>query len=115
MKTGHVLFWDKVGRGGLRVNYTEELDAAAGKSTITVTSVQMMATQYYGTYFAAGKIVINGTTCLTMDGTNSYTSGYTPSLNSWITISNTGGTSVRVNNNGSGASIYVYIEPYVWL
>lgn len=111
MATGS-LQWDG-SNGSVRVNYTETVNQSAGTSTITVTSVQVMSTNWYGVvFYACGSVYVNGTRVLYMNGENGYSTEYVGSTYSWYTVSNTYCSGVTVGNNGSGAEALISIGPW---
>lgn len=96
--------------GNIRINYTETLDASNARSLITVTSVQAMSTNWYGyDFYAQGTVSVGGTQVLSMNGLNTYHTGYVGSTNTWYTISNTECNGVYVSNNGSGSTTSIAI------
>ena len=100
--------------GGVRVNYTEVLNQSAGTSTITVDSVQLLSTNYYGVvFYACGRVYIGSTCVLNMNGENGYSTGYVDSQNTWYTVSNSSGSqSVTVTNNGTNSTCAITVAPY---
>lgn len=110
MASGYVEFSGS--NGQIRVNYTETLNQSARTSTITITSVQAMSTNWYGyPFYAAGSVYINGTQVLSMNGESGYSTGYVGSTYTYYTISNSSGyPSVTVSNSGSGSTTSIMIS-----
>lgn len=91
----------------LRVNWSETYEIATNKSVVTIDSVQIKSTGWYGfTYYPDGLIKINGTTVITM---NSYSGSHSVRVNeqnTWYTIRSGGETatgSVEVTHNTDGS------------
>lgn len=99
--------------GNIRVNYTETLNQSAGTSTITVTSVQLASTNWYGvTFLACGSVYVGSTRVLYMNGENGYSTGYVGETGTWYTVSNTSCSGVSVYNGGNGSTTTISIGPW---
>lgn len=99
----------------VRVNYSETYTVSTNKSVVSITSIQVKATNYYGfTHYLDGTIKINGTTAITLSsyhGTHPVTVG---KQNVWYTVGGDMG-SVTVTHNSDGSksvSIAVSIGAY---
>lgn len=65
--SGYVEFDSSVSWGKVRVYYSETYDILTNKSKLTITSIQVKSTNYYGyTYYPDGVLKINGMTVLTL-------------------------------------------------
>lgn len=99
--------------GAVRVNYTETVNQSSGTSTITVTSVQVQSTNWYGAvFYACGSVSVGGKQVLYMNGESGYSTGYVSERGTWYTVSNTSCSGVSVSNDGSGKSTTISIGPW---
>lgn len=99
--------------GDVRVNYSESVNQSAGTSTITVTSVQVRSTNWYGySFYACGSVYVGGTRVLYMNGESGYTTGYVGSQWTWYTVTNSSASGVSVSNDGSGKTTTISIGPW---
>lgn len=82
-KTGYIEFSSNTSWATVRVNWAETYDTETNKSTVTITSVQVKSTSWYGvTYYVDGTVKINGVAVATFS-------------------SSAGNVSVRVDDQGT--------------
>lgn len=107
MATGITGYFDLTGSNSsftVRVNYSETYDAVANTSALSITSVQVKSSSYYGySYYPDGIIKINGVTVLTMDSTISTGYVYIEAQGAWYTISNATGSLSNIAHNTDGS------------
>ena len=100
--SGYIEFTPSVGWAAVRVYYEETYDVATNKSTLTITSIKVKSTNWYGvTYYPDGLVKINGTTVLSM---NSNTGTHTVSItaqNKWYNICKANTTEVATGTLAS--------------
>lgn len=81
-------------RGGfyVRVNWSEDYDVTTHTSTVTITSVDIKGTSWYGfIFYPSGKVLVNGTAVITMNsvqGTHNVTNN---NMTDWYSIKASGG------------------------
>lgn len=81
-------------RGGyyVRVNWSEDYDITTHTSTVTITSVEIKGTAWYGfRFYPSGEIKINGTTVITMNSVLGTHNVSTDNMTSWYAIKASGG------------------------
>lgn len=102
------------GSGGfsLRVLYAEDYSVETNASTVTITELQVKATEWYGwTYYLDGTISIDGQTVVSMDSVLGGHSAYIPSMDVWTKVSGTLGTSGSIAHNTDGSkSVAVAVD-----
>lgn len=110
MATGKSGYFDLTGSNttfALRVNWSETYEITTNKSVVTIDSVQVKSTGWYGfTYYPDGLIKINGTTVITMNSGTGTHSVRTNKVDEWYTILTGGETatgSVEVAHNTDGS------------
>lgn len=100
--SGYIEYTPSVGWAAVRVYYEETYDVATNKSTLTITSIKVKSTNWYGvTYYPDGLVKINGTTVLSM---NSNTGTHTVSIaaqNKWYNICKANTTEVATGTLAS--------------
>lgn len=81
-------------RGGyyVRVNWSEDYDVTTHTSTVTITSVEVKGTAWYGfMFYPSGKILINGTAVITMNSVQGTHNVTTNDMTNWYSIKASGG------------------------
>lgn len=81
-------------RGGyyVRVNWTEDYDVTTHTSTVTITSVDVKGTAWYGfIFYPSGQVLINGTAVITMNSVNGTHNVNTSNMSDWYSIKASGG------------------------
>lgn len=111
--TGYFDLTGSVSTFTVRVNYTQTYDAAANKSTLSISSIQVKSAApsgYYGfTYYPDGCVKINGTTVLSMTSTTPTGSVRIAAQDAWYTVSNAACSLEDIAHNADG-SMAVTVE-----
>lgn len=101
--------------GSVRVNYSESVNKSSETSTVTITSVQISSSNWYGvSFYANGTISVNGVTVLTMNSSQGTNSAWCGAQNTFYTLSNTTDVAqgVTVSNDGKGRTATISIGGY---
>lgn len=118
MASGKSGYFDLSGNYGvtLRVHWAETYAVETNQSVVSITSLQVMSSWYYGvTYYLDGTISINGSTAFTMSssgGTNSVT---VSALNTFASAGGTFGSVSGITHNDDGTkatTITVSVKGY---
>jgi hypothetical protein len=110
MATGKSGYFDLTGSDAsfsMRINWSETYEITTNKSVVTITSVQVKSTGWYGyTYFPDGVIKINGITAIAMESGSGDYGAVVRTLGEWYTILKDGAPvtgSVEVSHNTDGS------------
>lgn len=94
-KTGYLDLTPDVSWAKVRIYYEETYDPEGNTSTLTVTSIQVRSASYYGvSYYADGKLMINGKTVLTLDSSAGKAYVSVSKQNTWYSLVFSGGSTV---------------------
>lgn len=106
-KSGYFTLTGSNNTFSLRVNWSETYETTTNKSVVTIDSVQVKSTGWYGfTYYPDGLIKINGEIAIEMDSNLGTHSVRTNKTGTWYTIRTGGATatgSVEVSHNTDGS------------
>lgn len=113
MATGVTGYFDLTGSYGitLRVNYTENYDAAANTSTLSL-SLQFKSSQYYGIrYYLNGPLSVDGKAIVTFSSVAGTTSVVATALNTFATVPGGPWTSGAITHSTDGSkSVAVSVD-----
>ena len=94
--------------GKIRINYSESVDQSARKSTITITSVQVLSTFRTGHSFQPVGIITMGGRSITLTASNAV---WVSGTNAYFTFANVPSISATFDNYGTGQRAPITLSP----
>lgn len=97
----------------MRVNWEETYAIETNESTVTIKSIECMATWYYGvTYYLEGTVSINGETAINMGGSKTGHKFSPSSLNAYRAISGEMGSVVVGHDSDGSKSVSISVDVF---
>lgn len=107
MAVGKSSYFDLVSSNGavtVRVHWAETYNIATNTSDVSITSMEVKSSSYYGViYYPTGSVTINGTTAITMNSQLPTHSVTVPALNEFGTMAGNMGSVSNILHNGDGS------------